>query len=51
VRTAALVVEAVGSISRGAAFCSDSLKVRPMAIASPDFIWVVRMSGVVNFSR
>ena len=39
--------------SERSAFCSDSLKVRPMAIASPtDFIWVVRTSGVwLNFSK
>ena len=35
------------------AFCSDSWKVRPMAMTSPtDFIWVVRReSAVANFSK
>ncbi len=35
------------------AFCSASLKVRPMAMASPtDFIWVVRLgSASGNFSK
>ena len=35
------------------AFCSDSVKLRPSAIASPtDFMWVVRVgSAPGNFSK
>ncbi|MCY1450112.1 hypothetical protein D9M71_668940 [compost metagenome] len=35
------------------AFCTDSWKVRPMAITSPtDFIWVVRRASALgNFSK